>query len=250
MRNGLRSLYVNGNSLVFSSVQIDAAFQDDVLTCTLYCQLAASAKYSAFNDVVNWRQRYVSAMTSFGCPVVYRDVQSLPLEPDDVIWTRLKDMLGKRVPHSLLETVEPVIARLAANVDDDAISRLRKQTAKPGSEAGLVLPTLANARPQIGELVNTAEQSKQIHDVTLQLGFIAAEPTVSLVLLSFKSAKPISELPLAELFCPSTIIGNLEVAIFGVELDEHQFALTKPALLEKLGSRRAELCMEIDGVEP
>ncbi|HEX8543480.1 MAG TPA: hypothetical protein VF671_17465 [Pseudomonas sp.] len=235
MRNGLRASYVNGNSLLFFADQASLAFQEDVLISTLYCQLAASAKHSAFNEAADWRQRYFNALTSFRCTIVYRDVQNLPLDPDETIWARLKGMLGKRVSAALIEAAETAITNLTTHADHEASALLRKQTVQLDSHND----------PDSG-----TQESKEVYDVALQLGFMDATPTMHLVLFSFKSASPVSGLPLADLFSSSVIIGDLHVAIVSAELDEHDFGYFRQGLLDKLGSRREALCMEIAGVDP
>lgn len=251
MRNGLRASYVNGNSLLFFANQAHPAFQEDVLISTLCCQLAASAKHSAFSEAVDWRQRYFNTLTSFRCPIVYRDVQNFPLNPDETIWARLKGMLGKRVSPSLIDAAESAITSMTTPADHEASALLRKQTVLLDSHNGCVLlPPVPNVMNSMGDPGSGTQESKEVYDVALQLGFMDAAPTMNLVLLSFKSASPVSGLPLADLFSSGVIIGDLHVAIVSAELDEHDFGYFRQSLLDKLGARREALCMEIAGVEP
>jgi hypothetical protein len=249
MRNGLRASYVNGNSLLFFAEQTSPAFQDDVLISTLYCQLAASFKHSAFSEPAEWRQRYFDALTSFRCPIVYSDVENFPLGPDETIWARLKEMLGKRVSPALIEVAETAITHLAANAGHAACSLLREQTVQlDPQDGGVALPPVTHVMKPMSDPANGTEQRKELYNVVLQLGFMGATPTMNLVLVSFTSAGPVNGLPLAELFSSGAVIGNLDVAIVSAELDEDGFDYFRQNLINKLGPRRAALSLLLDGV--
>jgi len=250
MRNGLQNSYVSGNSLLFFADRASVAFKADVLTCTLSCQLAASAKGSAFSDMAAWRQRYFNAMTLFGCSIVYRDVQHFPLKADDSVWSCLKERLDKRVSASLIESAGKVMTHLSANADNTAVSLLRDYTVQRClDECDMSLSQRATEVGQTGTLTVTAEEA-HVHNVSIQLGFIDAEAVVNLVLVSFKSRRPIAELPLSELFAQGTVVGDLEVAIISAELDDHRFGYFRQGLIDKLGSRRQTLVIELAEVEP
>jgi len=251
MGNGLRKTYVNGNSLLFFFDQNSQTFEEDVLTCTLACQLAASRKHSAFSEFTDWHKRYSGTLTSFKCPTDYHDVQSIPLEADESIWSRLQRMLAKRVTASRLAEAETAITNMAKNDDHDASLFLCKQTVRPDPDQGdSVLPPAAHVQSRLGDADNVTLETSEVYDVALTLGFIGAKPAMNLVLISFKSCQPIKGLPLAELFSSGAVIGNLEVVIICSELDDHDFGYVRQAIIEKLGSRREELRMKVVGAQP
>jgi hypothetical protein len=251
MGNGLRTTYVNGGSLLFFFDQNSQTFQEDVLTCTLACQLAASRKHSAFSEFADWHKQYFDTLTSFKCPIDYQDVQSIPLEADESIWSRLQRMLAKRVSASRLAEAATAITNMANNVDHDASLFLCKQTVQLDPDQGsLLLPSVVNVPALPGGSDKVSLETPDVYDVTLMLGFMGAAPMMSLVMISFKSCRPIKGLPLAELFSSGAVVGNLDVAIIGAELDGHDFSYLRQAIIEKLGSRREELRTKVAGLEP
>jgi hypothetical protein len=221
MCKGLPLRYVNANSLLFFSGQSSPAFQADVLTCSLYSQLAASKKYSAFDQVVDWRRQYFDVLTGFRCLISRRENHTLTLNAGETLWSCFIRELGARVSPSLRETAENTFIQLATATENPALKLLQAQS------------------------VRALSDELETYDVSLQIGFCEGAPTVTLGFLSFKTTSPVAGLPLAALLTEGHISGALELAIISFDVDEHDFGYFRQALIERLGPRRDQLIVRI-----
>jgi len=204
MRNGLRASYVNGNSLLFFAEQARPSFQEDVLISTLCSQLAASAKHSAFSEFAAWHRHYVSVLAGLRCLISCSDMQDCPLNPDETIWARVKGLLGKRVPASLIEAAETAITYMGTHGDYDASSLLRKQTVQLDSHSGgVLLPPVTNVMQTISDSDSDIEGCNEVYDVTLQLGFMDAAPRMNLPFCLSKVPARLAHAPLPTCFLPA-----------------------------------------------
>ncbi|WP_426142938.1 hypothetical protein [Pseudomonas sp. DWP3-1-2] len=217
--------YVNANSLFFFSGQSSAAFQADVLTCSLYSHLAASKKYSAFDQVIDWRRQYFDVLTGFRCLIPHRENHTLSLEAGETPWRCLVRELGARVSPALRETAENTFIQLSSDTQSPALKLLEAQS------------------------IRTLSDEPGTYDVSLQIGFCDDAPAVTLGFLSFKTTSPVAGLPLAALLTEGHISEALELSIISFEVDEHDFGYFRQALIERLGSRRDELIVKIPEVQ-
>ncbi|GFM78700.1 hypothetical protein PSCICM_45190 [Pseudomonas cichorii] len=240
MCKGMQQSYINAGSLFFFSCGVSPSFKADVLDCSLYSQLAASAKHEKFAEPVEWRQTYLNALTRFRCNIVYREVQDAPLEYTGSLWAYVREKLSKRVPLPLIERAECILKRFADGTEKKAVTALLAEQTTQCLPV-LVLPESATEPDAPGQ---------QDCSVILQLAFVDVEPVVNLIILSFKSTPPAGELSLAQLFAELSNVKCLEIAYVSAELDEHGFGYFRKDLVARLGARRDELIVGLEGDEP
>ncbi|MBX8572170.1 hypothetical protein K5D36_21070 [Pseudomonas cichorii] len=240
MCKGMQQSYINAGSLFFFSSHVSPSFKADVLDCSLYSQLAASARHEKFAEPVEWRQTYFNALSRFRCNIVYREVQNAPLEYTGSLWDYLKEKLIRRVPLPLIERAECISKRFMDGTEDEATTALLKQ------QTTHCLPVLAPSE-------STTEPDvpgQQDCSVILQLAFVDVEPVVNLFIISFKSTTPAGELPLAHLFAELGGVKSLEIAHVSAELDEHGFGYFRKDLVARMGARRDKLIVALREDEP
>ena len=225
MCKGLPFRYVSANSLLFFSEKTSSDFRADVLTCGLYTQMTASDKHSAFEEVTEWRHRYLQALTSFRCVISYRANQTFSLEAGETIWSCLVSKLGTRVSSSMLEAAEATFRQISLNTDPAGLTLLAEHAVRK----------LCDEPPTC--------------EVVLQLGFSEAAPVTTLAFLSFKSTLAVAGLPLAALLTEDNISGAVNLSIISFELDGHDFGYFRERMIQKLGSKRDELIIKIAQVE-
>lgn len=234
MSKGMQQNYVNAGSLFFFSGEVASAFRNDVLTCTLYSQLAASRQHPALHtQYESWANTYISALTRFGCSIPYSFSQSLPVESEGCIWDEVRKGLCKRVVPAMVERAAGVLKDFSVFCEDPVvISTLREYTTQ------VISPAIYGS------------DSSPLSNVALQLGFVDAEPVVHLVLLSFNSTQPSSGLPFSQLFTQEKRSGNLQMTVISAEVDEQGFNRFRGEMIERLGPRREQLIKRLSEARP
>ncbi|MBX8516733.1 hypothetical protein K5D69_18805 [Pseudomonas cichorii] len=236
----MQQSYINAGSLFFFSSGVSPSFMADVLDCSLYSQLAASAKHEKFVEPVEWRQTYLNALTRFRCNIVYREVQDAPLEYAGSLWAYTREKLARRVSLSLVERAECILKRFADGTESEATTALLAE------QTTHCLPVLALPEPT----TEPDATGQQDCSVILQLAFVDVEPVVNLIILTFKSTPPAGELPLAQLFAELGSVKGLEIAHVSAELDEHGFGYFRKDLIARMGARRDKLIVALREDEP
>ncbi|WP_147466547.1 hypothetical protein [Pseudomonas cichorii] len=202
-----------------------------MLDCSLYCQLAASARHGKFVEPVEWRQTYLNALTRLRCNIVYREVQDAPLIDKGSLWDYVREKLAMRVPLALIERAESTLKQCVDGTGDSA--------------ARTLLMEQTTHCPPVDLPAGPDNKGKQECAITLQLGFIDVEPVISLIVISFKSIPPAGEMPLSQLFAQWDRVKDLDIAIVSAELDEHAFGYFRKDLVSKLGTRRDQLIVDL-----
>lgn len=235
MCKGMQQRYINAGSLFFFSSGVSSSFKSDVLDCSLYSQLAASARHEKFAEPVEWRQTYLSALTRFRCNITYREVQDAPLEYTGSLWDYTREKLASRVPLPFIEQAERTLKHFVSGTEEIAAKALFiEQTTRC-----LPAPMLP------GSTAELASPDRQDCSITLQLGFVDVEPVLNLIILSFKSTPLAGEMPLSQLFARPDSLKNLEIATVSAELDEHGFGYFRKDLVARLGERRDQLIVDL-----
>jgi hypothetical protein len=225
MRNGRHHSYLNGGGLICFANSVTDSFRDDVLDATLYFQLAASKKHSKFSDAAAWRSRYFDAMTHFGCNILHREQLGSPVEDIDA-WSSIKGQLGKRVSASLMARADQSLKSLALQ-PRGSVTRgvLSDHTLEQAPRDAYSAPTTC---------------------VSMQLGFVQAEPVIDQLFVSFKTTQSMDDLAWTQPWVPERMVGNLEVAWVSAELDEGRFAQFREIFIENLAARRQQLIIGLD----
>lgn len=235
--------YVNAGALFFFNREVPSYFVNDALASNLLYQLGASAEQDGFVDAAAWRNEYLRLMLDFEQVIPRRDVQSLPLHGSDSLWAVVKDKLGPWVSPTQITQAEHVFTHLQSG-DSAALKLLQQYTTQKLNDQADA-PGLAHSVPAV-----TPETTDALHTVVLQLVFVDKEPILTQVFLSFTSTSPLTSLPLLPFIQQETVVGNLELSIYGVELDEDSYSDIRQTVLEQLGVYRNELIIGLDEVEP
>jgi hypothetical protein len=248
MSNGTQRNYVNAGGLYFFGEQVPTTFEEDVLACNLYLQLAASVRHDKFNEASEWRHMYLSAMSKSGFGVLRRDVQSIPLDGQGTLWNRVEQELSKWVSSALVQQAQNTLTSFADS-DGEALALLKSRTTRPLSTDQIKEPE--PARIETGHsLPIPAGESGSLSAVSLQLAFIDRAPAITLVFFSFKTISPLANLPFPHLIYQEQVAGNLELTKVTVELQEHFYKRLRKGVLKKLGSRFAEQVIEVEHGQP
>ncbi|HEX8595475.1 MAG TPA: hypothetical protein VF682_19700 [Pseudomonas sp.] len=237
----MQDSFIDGCGLFLFSEAVSPEFKEDVLTATLYGQLAASFQHDKFGETQAWLHTYFSALNTFSCLIRSRDVQSVPLDINDSTWSYTATRLAKRVSPALLKRAESALKAIFKGSEASPVGKLLVAQTTQG------LPLEEAPQPKSGQLIPALDdtQEKQLHNVVLLLGFIDSEPVVDMVILAFKTGLPVDEVPLSRLFEPGGNIGNLEIAVVAAELDQHGFGYLRKDLMAKLGARRDQFIVEL-----
>ena len=248
MSNAMPRNYVNAGGLYFFGEHVSPGFEDDVLACNLYLQLAVSVRHDKFNEANQWRQMYLSTMSKSGFGILRRDVQSIPLEGQGSLWDLLRQHLSKWVSSTSIQQAEDTFTSLAGS-NGEALVLLRSRTTRPLSTDQVEEAEQALTE-EAGSVVSPVDENGSLSAVSLQLAFIDTAPLITLVFVSFKTISPLAELPFPQLICQEHVAGNLELTKVTVELQDSVYKRLREGVLNKLGARRAEQVIEVANAQP
>lgn len=238
MGNGMQRNYVSAGSLVVIEGQVSPGFEHDVLTSTLALQLGATNKHDRFSGHKNWFETYLAMMSLFGYDVSHRDVRSIPLPEQGLVWDSLKVVLTRWVSAAAVEQVGHAFLQLRngeARAPEVFQSFTRRLAMIDGTQA---------ISPPVCIAVN-----EPLASVSLQLIFVHSEPIVTQVFISFKASCANSALAGVHEVTHENIVGNLELALVTAELEDARFNRMRESLMKKLGTRRTDLVIRLSEVE-
>ncbi|MDY7567847.1 hypothetical protein QN400_17200 [Pseudomonas sp. RTC3] len=249
MRNGMQDAYVNAGSVVLFDDGVGHSFKEDVLDAQLYIQLAASKKYSKFAEFEAWRTTYFAAMATFGWIVSGRKYDSHPIEKDELFepWSWIERELDDRVPASLIAHAKRVLVPGPERVlNPPAQLLLGENTLQSEPWQAEVNERLSG---DISAHVLQIPPATQLFSVVLQLSFVHAAPSMSSVLISFKTVEPIEPQSFLLTFDPDRIVGNIAVASYSAELLDIRYAQFREPFITALGGRRTSMILRLEDTE-
>jgi hypothetical protein len=238
MGNGMQRSYVSAGSLVIFEGQVCPGLEHDVLTSTLALQLGATNKHDRFSGHKNWFETYLTMMSVFGYEISRRDVQSVPLPGQGLVWDSWKVVLTQWLSAAAVEQVGQAFVQL-----QDGEARALELFQSFSRRLAMVNGIQATSPP-----VSLAA-NEPLAGVSLQLIFVHSKPIVTQVFISFKASCSNSALPSLHELTHENIVGNLELALLTAELDEARFNRVRDGLLKKLGPRRTDLVIRLSDVE-
>jgi len=215
----------NAGCLLFMSAACSDQHRRDASDITLYTQLAASKKYSRFNDAQRWKQTWIAALTRFGWALKRHESLTLPAAElgTGTLWDWVRQHLPPFFPKALVQDGEIMAKRsIAAHPRQPAVNRLLRHIIEPSSPSA---HPSESYEPGLG----------------LQFAFCGAASELYLIVLSFNSRQTLNPLLLNEMLDPKAVVGNVELTYYAVQLNELIYAPLREKISQALESRRADL---------
>lgn len=218
MKPRLNDAVVNAGCLLFFARSTPVARRNDLLDSLLYLQLAATRKHERFSDFSSWKEVWLTAALRFG-------------------WTlNASEHLSERLSSSQHESVWSICtAALRPLFDADVIEDAERQVRTSAQDKALNL--LASQALQI----RAKEHSPGQATVTLQLGLIDPQGTLSLAVLHLVTWQPLHSDFLFEPLEAGHLSGNLELTVYSMHLSEQASAPFRDPLSTALADKRPML---------
>lgn len=231
MRNTARNLYADAGHLVFFAENVSDSFKDDVLSSSLYFQLAASKKHSRFDDFNAWCSLYVEAMPRFGwVPTGQSSYRQLVNgEPSFTVWSQISNRLASRVPADVVDEVGRFL------VGQEAVEQV-------SAAAVLFREHAVSVRSDTPEAVLSIEETS----FSSIFSFVSCDHSVISVFLSFKTTEPVGKNLLSQTFQSEKIAGSVAMEIISMEFREHHYRRVRQRLNTELGARKQNLVIRFD----
>lgn len=213
--------YVNARDFIMFDRRVDSTVKSDILSSTLYTQLAADNKVPSVSDYSRWRQTYLDAMTTFGWRLSTSKAYSHA--PDTSVgfnvWTLITDIFARSC-----------VTRLP-----DAASGL----------AALASPLLAQMRQREGTARIAHTTPIGLSSQQVQVSFVSAEHILYSVLVSINTTQPLDDDPLLKSLDPALIVGAIDVMFFSAELLDIHYEMYRDAFESALAERKKTLTVRI-----
>lgn len=239
MPDSAGDIYVNAGHIMYVANGVHDSFKDDVLSSSLYLQLAATHKHSRFDDFNAWRSVYVDAMPRFGWVPTgqWLNRQAAEGETSFTVWNQISNRFDGRLAAGFADEVGRVF------VNQEAGKEANKDVG-----AGLLL---FRDHAVSVQTKSTAEQAS-VEETSLSLIFslVSSEHLVTSVFLGFKTTEPLEKNGLSQRFQTEKLIGDLTVEMVCAEISEHHYRRVRERLNAELGARKQELIMRLDGGRP
>lgn len=213
--------YVCAGSLLSFAPSLSAIERDDILSSTLYMQLASNKKYSALNSFSEWSDTYVLLLKRLGYDVsgpheysffssaAHREVRFACV---------IKATLGPLLLPEALAHLDQLMQRLGTH--GEALERLARGAVKSrdSSEGG----------------------DAQVNRVTVQVGSVNKVAELRLVTVNLVTCEPVEANLFNQTFVMSRIVGKIEVQYVVAQLGEDYAQVSRAQVLHILGGRREE----------
>ncbi|MDB6142826.1 MAG: Uncharacterized protein JWP80_1870 [Pseudomonas sp.] len=235
MHDNARSIYANAGHIVFFADGVGDSFKDDVLSSSLYLQLAASSKYSRFDDFDKWCSLYVSAMPRFGWVLTGQNSYRHRLEGETslTVWNQISNRLGGKVSAGLFDKVGRFL------VDQEA-----------AEEVNAAILLFREHAVSVRSTAQDAEASVEEASLSLIFSFVSCEHLVTSVFLAFKTTEPVKENLFSQVFVSEKMVGNLQAEVVFAEISEHHYRRVRERLNAELGARKQKLILKFNKVSP
>ncbi|WP_249583399.1 hypothetical protein [Pseudomonas viridiflava] len=214
MEQVFKGRVVNAGSLLFFPESLEVDQQNDILDSMLYLQLAASKKHDRFSDFESWKELWLAAALRFGWALKANEHVSEPLAG------------------GTMNTAWSLAAQISsASAQGPALSRIeafmRLASAQPSAQAAITL--LASQAMLIEDLLaDSSDESCKARacksTLAFQLGFVAADRTLDIALVHFKTCQTLTDKFLFEPLDPGQVCGNVEVTAYSMGLMDQIYA--------------------------
>jgi hypothetical protein len=235
MHPSARNIYANAGHIVFFADDVSKSFKDDVLSSSLYLQLAASNKYSRFDDFNAWCSLYVDAMPRFGWVLTGQNSYRHAVEGEAsfTVWNQITHRLGGKVSAGFFDKVSRFL------VDQEAAEEVNAAILLFRDHAVSVRSAAPEAQAGAGEA-----------SLSLMFSFVSCEHWVTSVLLAFKTTETVGRNLLSQVFPGEKMVGDLAVEVISAQISEHHYRRVRERLNRELGARKQALILRFDGGSP
>ena len=218
MKPRLNDAVVNAGCLLFFARSTPVARRSDLLDSLLYLQLAATRKHERFSDFGRWNEVWLTAALRFGWTLNASEHLSerLPSSSSETVWTICTAALRPIVDAGVIEDAE---RQVRASVQDKALNLLSSQALR----------------------VSSNEHDPGQATVTLQLGFVDPQGTMSLAVVHFVTWQPLHSGFMFEPLEAGHLSGNLEFTLYSMRLSEQANASFRDPLSTALADKRPML---------
>jgi|GEM_PF-2391413 len=242
MSGSLNDVYVSAGHLVLFADDVSDGFKEDVLSSSLYFQLAASHQCSKFHAFKLWCDVYQEAMVAFGWPPVSRNTRSYRIESEKTfyVWGEIKNRLVERVSPALLVRFEQLmVERQAATQTNRAYALFFDHC---------VSSPLQDVSLDGHDPVLSVQHGSGGVTLSLLLSFVSCEQVVTSVFLSFKTAETVGEHPLLQNFTSGDIEGHLVMDVISSEMAGPHYRRVRERINARLGDKKQTLIMGFNEV--
>ncbi|WP_122672340.1 hypothetical protein [Pseudomonas viridiflava] len=230
---------VNAGSLLFFSEERQADRQNDILDSMLYIQLAASKKHERFNDFEGWKELWLAAALRFGWALKASEHISEPLVAGtlNTVWNLAAQAFSASVSNSALTRVEALMRLANTQLSAQPAIKLLASQAMHVEDSPAVSPD-PSCRARAGKST-----------LAFQLGFAAADNTLDIALVHFKTRQTLTDDFLFEPLDPGQICGNVEVTLYSMHLMAQVYAPFREVFHTALRKQDPALVMSVEEVD-
>ena len=225
MDDGMCSACVSAGHVLFFAGGVSKQQKEDVISASLYIQLATLDKYLKYDDFDEWNNKCKKLMTLSG-------------------WLSLRE----NSQHYMCDGQAPVqldkalLTLLEASVPATLLAHLRKFLADP--------PALSGGQAALTLLSEYAMDSRPDTDqasLSLQISFVDAESMITTVFLSSKMLMPNNQVDLCAHFAAERTNGSLDITVVRMEFVERQYRRVRGRILAEVGAVKNTLVIALEG---